>query len=108
MTVAAAVQSWFDWLDDNCRREALAHDLIDAVVRCDPADRIPFMESLIEGLRIGDPLPPYMGIQASAHDWASWACRAERKAYLWACWSRLPPKDQDAFRAFINQERAAA
>ena len=103
----ANVQSWFDWFDNNTRRESKARALIDAVVACDPSDRLIFLETIFEALRPGEPIPPFMGIMSEARDWASWASRTERKAYLWACWEHLASADQSAFLAHVSCEVAA-
>ncbi|SNR59083.1 hypothetical protein SAMN06265378_110112 [Paracoccus sediminis] len=78
-----------------------------AVLACDPRDRIPLMERFIDALRPGDPLPPFLGIMASAHDWAAWACRAELKAYTLACYEAMNPRDQAAFLGHLDRRAAA-
>lgn len=103
----ADMQSWFAWFDDNTRRESNARVLIDAVVACAPADRLIFLETIFEALRPGEPIPPFMSIMSEARGWASWASRAERKAYLWACWEHLAPADKAAFIAHVSHEVAA-
>ena len=75
---------------------------------CDSGDRLIFLEAIIEGLRAGMPLPFYGRVMDEARFWATMATRAELKAYCAAAFARLTPEDQDAFRAFISQERAAA
>lgn len=92
----------------NMRREAKANALIDAVMDCDPRDRLPFLEAIIDGLRAGMPLPFFGRVMEEARFWAEMATRSERKAYCAAIFARLTPEDQDAFRTFISQERATA
>lgn len=92
----------------NMRREAQAHALISALMDCEPDDRLPFLEALMEGLRAGAPLPFFGRVMDEARFWAKTASRAERKAYCAAIFENLSPVDQDAFRAFISPERAAA
>ena len=92
----------------NMRREAKAHALIDALMDCDSRDRLPFLEAIIEGLRAGMPLPFFGRVMDEARFWADLATRSERKAYCAAIFARLTPEDQDAFRTFISQKRAAA
>lgn len=94
-------------LDRNMRREAQAHTLIEAVLDCDRADRLPFLEAILDGLSAGMPVAAFGQIMAQANFWADMASRAERKAYCAACWNRLTAEDQDAFRAFIEERKAA-
>ncbi|RJL18657.1 hypothetical protein [Paracoccus siganidrum] len=91
----------------NMRREAKAHALIEALMSCDPADRLPFLEAILHGLRAGMPIAAFAQIMREANFWAENASRAELKAYGAAAFAHMPPEDQDAFRAFISQERAA-
>lgn len=90
------------------RREAKAHALIETVIDCDPPDRLPFLEAILQGLRAGMPIAAFGQIMREANFWAENASRAELKAYCAASFAHMPPKDQDAFRAFLDQERAAA
>lgn len=92
----------------NMRREAKANVLIDAVMDCDRADRLPFLEAITESLRAGMPLPFFGRVMDEARFWAEMATRAELKAYCAASFAHLTSEDQDAFRAFIEQESAAA
>lgn len=94
-------------LDRNMRREALAHALIEAVLDCDQADRLPFLEAILDGLRAGMPITLFGHLMAEAKFWAEAASRAERKAYCAACFANLDREDQDAFRSFIAERRAA-
>lgn len=92
----------------NMAREAKAHALIEALMDCDRDDRLPFLEAILNGLRAGQPLPAFGQIMAEANFWAEQASRAERKAYCAACFAKLDREDQDAFRSFITEQRAAA
>lgn len=94
-------------LDRNMRREAQAHVLIEAVLDCDQADRLPFLEAILDGLRAGMPIALFGQLMAEAKFWAESASRAERKAYCAACFACLDREDQDAFRSFITERRAA-
>lgn len=94
-------------LDRNMRREARAHALVQAALDCDQTDRLPFLEAILDGLSAGMPVAVFGQIMAQAHFWAERASRAERKAYCVACFASLDPEDQDAFRAFISERRAA-
>ncbi|MTD99257.1 hypothetical protein GIY56_03030 [Paracoccus sp. YIM 132242] len=103
----ADLHSWLEWVDLNIQRESAARVLMEAVLACDPHDRIPLMERFIDALRPGDPLSPFMGIMASARDWASWASRAELKAYALACYEAMSGRDQAAFLGHIDRRTAA-
>lgn len=91
----------------NMRREAQAHALTQAVIGCDRDDRIPFLEAILDGLRAGMPIALFGKIMDEANFWAEQASRAERKAYCAACFACLDREDQDAFRSFIAERRAA-
>ena len=87
-------------------REAKAHALTEAVLNCDKADRLPFLEAILNGLRAGAPLPAFGQIMAEANDWAARASRAELKAYCAASFARLCPEDQAAFLGFAERRAA--
>lgn len=91
----------------NMAREAKAHALTEAVLNCDRDDRLPFIEAVLDGLRAGMPMPLFGQIMAEANFWAGEASRAELKAYCAACYARLTPEDQAAFRSFIDGRAAA-
>ncbi|MDP5309140.1 hypothetical protein [Paracoccus spongiarum] len=91
------IQSWWDWFNNNLDRQDKATALIRALVDCDARDRLPFLEILHDALRAGPPVAPFDSVMAEAALWADWASRAERKAYLVACWRRLARNDQKAF-----------
>ncbi|MFN4101998.1 MAG: hypothetical protein ACK4GT_19725 [Pararhodobacter sp.] len=94
-------------LEANMRREAQAYALTEALLNCDRDDRVPFLESILDGLRAGMPIPLFGKIMAEASFWAGEASRAELKAYCAACYARLTPEDQAAFRSFIDGRAAA-
>lgn len=91
----------------NMAREAKAHALIEAVLDCDPADRLPFLEAIVDGLRAGMPIPLFGKLKDEANFWAERASRAEKKVYGAACYTHLEPEDQAAFRAYTETRRAA-
>ena len=91
----------------NMAREAKAYALTEAVIDCDPDDRVPFVEAILDGLRAGMPIALFGKIMDEATFWAEQASRAERKAYCAACFANLDREDQDAFRSFIAERRAA-
>lgn len=100
-------QDWLSWVDHNLKRESAARALARAVADCDPADRVPFMETLIEGLCQGGPLPAFGGVMSAARDWARWASRVELKAYTLAAFEAMTGPDQDAFLSLIDRRAAA-
>lgn len=80
---------------------------MEAVLACDPRDRIPLLERFIEAMRPGASIPAFSGIMAEARDWAAWASRAELKAYALASFEAMGPRDQAAFLAHIDRRAAA-
>lgn len=100
-------QAWLAEIDNNLRRERKAHALARAVADCDPADRLPFLETLIEGLCQSGPPPAFGSIMASARDWTRWATRAEVKAYGWACFEAMSGQDRAAFLGLLDRRDAA-
>lgn len=103
----ADLEDFLNAIDNNLKRESAARTLMEAVLACDPQDRITLMECFIEALRQGDPVPPFMGIMASARDWAAWACRAELKAYCLASFEAMSGRDQAAFLGHVGGRAAA-
>ena len=55
----------------------------------------------------GAPLPPFLGGMDEARIWASYANRAELKAYTLAAFEAMPAKDQAAFLAYAMGAKAA-
>lgn len=103
----AEFKDWLSWVDNNLNRESSARGLIEAVLACDPRDRIPLMERFIEAMRCGAPMPTIGGIMAEARDWAAWACRAELKAYALASYEAMNGRDQAAFLGHLDRRAAA-
>ena len=54
----------------------------------------------------GQPLPPFIDYADEAAHWASLALPAELRAYLEACWRRIPERDRRAFLARIDRRAA--
>jgi len=54
----------------------------------------------------GPPIPAFAGVMAEAVFWASMASPAELKAYALACYSRLSPKSQAGFIAYLGRVEA--
>ncbi|TJZ91613.1 hypothetical protein FA743_10985 [Paracoccus gahaiensis] len=62
---------------------------------------------MIEGFCQGGPLPAFGGVMATARDWASWATRAELKAYCFATFEAMNAQDQAAFRELLKRRAAS-
>ncbi|AUH34648.1 hypothetical protein [Paracoccus tegillarcae] len=105
--IGADLQSWFDWIDNNTRRETAARPLCAAVAACDPRDRLFLLELLIEALRPGQPMPIFNAIMTEARDWAAWATRAELKAFCLASYEAMSGPDQAAFLGHLDRRAAA-
>ena len=103
----ADLHSWLEWVDLNIQRESAARSLMEAVLACDPRDRIPLMERFIEAMRPGAPIPAFGSIMAEAAFWADMASTAELKAYSVACYSRMSLTDQAAFLSYVQRGAAA-
>ena len=84
-----------------------ATSLACAIAACDPDDRVPFLERLLEELRPGWPQVPFLcGLMEEAGFWADRASRVELKAYALACYQRMSPADQVAFLGYVQTEAA--
>ena len=105
--IGADMQSWFDWIDGNTRRESAARALCLAVADCDPADAVRFLEIIHDHLSAGHPIPNPYRLMPEAREWASWASTAECKAYALACYEALSPADQAAFLHHVRAQVAA-
>ncbi|MDP5307573.1 hypothetical protein [Paracoccus spongiarum] len=81
--------------------------MLEAVLACEPRDRIPLMERFIEVMRPGEPEIGFGSIMAEARDWAEWATRAERKAYCLAAYEAMNGRDQAAFLSHLDRRAAA-
>ena len=55
-------------------------------------------EATLADLREGVPVPPFTGLRDEARDWASFASQGEVRAYLAACWNRLPKAERASFK----------
>ena len=95
-------------LTRNIRREVKAYALIAVMMDWAPADRLRFLDAALQGLSAGMPIPAFGQIMREANFRADMAIRAGQKAYCAAAPAHMPPEDQDVFRTFISQERAAA
>lgn len=94
--------------DHTLNRLRTASALACAVAACDPDDRVPFLERLLEELRPGWPQVPFLcGVMEEAGFWADMASRVELKAYCLASYRRMTPADQAAFLGYVQQREAA-
>lgn len=80
----------------------VARRFSDALVAFDPDDRLDVLEDAHEFLCAGMPIVLFGCLMEQATFWADRASRSERKAYLLACFNRLSPADQLAFRKHIG------
>lgn len=88
-------------------RFARARTLAFAIAECDPRDACQIMAAALDDLSAGMPGAPLFSYTETANWWADLASETELKAYLLACWSRLPAKVQADFLAFIGRRTAA-
>jgi hypothetical protein len=93
----------------DCKVSDRSGDSIDALYRlayaiaeCDPDDACKVMEAAISDLRRGMPIAPFLTIMDEARTWASFAMRAELKAYCLACFEHMPKSDQGAFLRHVG------
>ncbi|HWL56399.1 MAG TPA: hypothetical protein VNQ78_06930 [Paracoccus sp. (in: a-proteobacteria)] len=96
------IESFWDWFDSNATRNTKASNLAKAVADCDPADQILFLETMLDALRPGWPQSSYGLLMEEAGWWADNSTRAEKKAYMLACYRRLPLEDRKAFLNYIT------
>lgn len=69
--------------------------LVTAAQAADSANLGALAEAVVAG--DGPPIPAFDSVRAEARDWAAWASGPEVRAYLAACWHRLPEEDRAAF-----------
>ncbi|CAM3553478.1 hypothetical protein PANO111632_21195 [Paracoccus nototheniae] len=103
----ADMQSWRDWSDNTVDRVFAARNFSEALIDCDPEDRLDLLEYAHEFLRAGMPMVPFGGVMDQAAFWADIASRTELKAYCLACYTRLSPRDQRAFLAYVQGGKGA-
>ena len=65
-------------------------------------------EATLHDLRAGPPVPPFLDMREDARDWATFASPAELRAYMAACWQRLPDRDRGGFLHTARRKRRAA
>lgn len=62
-------------------------------------------ETVLPTRLAGAPMTPWLDIEGEARWWANLACQRELRAYLSACFVRLPASEQTAF---LEEARRAA
>lgn len=97
------LHSWLEWFDHNTKREDAARALMNAVLDCDPGDRLELLERFYDASRPGFPIVSLDSLMAEAGFWADRASPAERKAYALACYTRMAPADQAGFLAYVQK-----
>ncbi|TJZ93861.1 hypothetical protein FA743_00875 [Paracoccus gahaiensis] len=100
------MQSGRDCSDNTLNRVLSARDFSEALVDCDPEDRLDLLEDAHEFLRAGFPMVLMGSIMEQATFWADRASRSECKAYGLACFNRLSLQDQEAFLNHVRPGRA--
>ena len=78
-----------------------------AIADCHPADACEIMEAALSDLMVGNPLAALFGEMDAATHWADLATQNQAKAYALACYKRMHPSNQAAFRRYILGEVAA-
>ena len=74
----------------------------------DRGDAEELAEAALHDLRAGPPTVWFWSLRDEARDWALFASRAELRAYMAACWQRLPDRDRGGFLRTVRQKRRAA
>ena len=103
----AKVEKFWEWFDSNVKRQAGASRIIEAVLSCDPEDRVLFLETILDQIRPGWPKSFNIDVMEEAGWWADTATTPERKAYMLACYRRLSRTDKEAFLTYITGRAAA-
>lgn len=103
----ANLDSFWSWFDTNADRQARASRVIDAVLDCDPEDRVLFLETILDQIRPGWPRSFNIDVMEEAGWWADTATTPERKAYMLACYRRLSRTDKESFLTYITGRAAA-
>ena len=65
-------------------------------------------EAALHDLRAGPPTVWFWSLRDEARDWALFASRAELRAYMAACWQRLPDRDRSGFLRTVRKKRRTA
>ncbi len=81
---------------------------ISSLLSLPPDDAEELAECVLCDLRAGPPLVTFWSVRDDARDWAIFASPAELRAYMAACWQRLPDRDRGGFLRTLRQKRRAA
>ena len=103
----ADLKGFWSLFDHNLIRQAQASRIIEAVLSCDPEDRVLFLETILDQIRPGWPKSFNIDVMEEAGWWADSATTPERKAYMLACYRRLSRTDKEAFLTYITGRAAA-
>ncbi|WP_246175229.1 hypothetical protein [Paracoccus limosus] len=103
----ADLEGFWSLFNHNLERQAQASRIIDAVLSCDPEDRVLFLETILDQIRPGWPKSFNIDVMEEAGWWADTASTPERKAYMLACYRRLSRTDKEAFLTYITGRAAA-
>jgi hypothetical protein len=88
---------------DYYRKRAEAATILgQAIADCHRDDATIILEAALQGLRVGQPRPALFGLMAEARDWATFAMRAELKAYVRASFDSLSQTDRAAFLRYVS------
>ena len=85
-------------------RGCLAAAALDAA---DVEEVYAIVETVMTKRLAGAPLPAWLDIEGEARGWADLASLPELRAYLAACFQRLPEKERAAFLSAANRRDAA-
>ncbi|MGA0613328.1 hypothetical protein [Paracoccus sp. KR1-242] len=78
-------RDFWTWFDANAERQANASKVVEAVLDCDPDDRIRLLETILNTLRPG--MPQFVVdelVVREAKEWVQIASMREQKAMLFA------------------------
>jgi hypothetical protein len=68
-----------------------------AATAAEPEDAASLASSVLEEKRNHGPIPELDDVREEARLWASWATRAQLRAYMAACWGALPVPERNEF-----------
>lgn len=89
------------------KRAGWATALCYAISECHPHDACEIMAAALADLSAGMPNAPLFNVMDEARSWASFATRADLKAYCLACFEQMPPADQAGFLSYVQRSAAA-
>ena len=88
--------------EEYLNRAEAATGLCHAIAACNPFDACEIMAAALDDLSAGMPVAPLFSFMDQAAFWADFSPVPELKAYLLACYNRLPRADQLAFLAYVR------